>query len=352
MNVIIIGGGLSGLVLANHLRNNGISFTIFEARARPGGRIHTFADDKTQVELGATWFSDQHLQLKSLLSELGLSDFPQFQDGKAIFEATSMAPVQIFDLPKGQPSSYRISGGTSRLIDALLRAIPADSVLFKSEVAEIRESTKGLSVSLANGKTYESHLVVSTLPPALLATDIRLPADFPDQMKLLCSQTHTWMGNSIKFAVSYERPFWRESGFAGVGFSNAGVASEIHDHVNDAGDKYALKGFLVPGAIRLSHTDRKQRVIDQLIRFFGERAGKLVSYHETLWAEEKYTSGLASNDLIPHQNNGHPAFASPVLNGKMLISGSETSPNHGGYMEGAVYAAKSAFEWVLSNRQD
>jgi monoamine oxidase len=42
--VVIIGAGLSGMVAALELRNNGFEVTILEASQRPGGRVHTLRE--------------------------------------------------------------------------------------------------------------------------------------------------------------------------------------------------------------------------------------------------------------------------------------------------------------------
>jgi monoamine oxidase len=55
-DVIIIGGGLSGLTLAFLLKQQGIRAKILESRTQLGGRIFTSkADDMAPIELGATW---------------------------------------------------------------------------------------------------------------------------------------------------------------------------------------------------------------------------------------------------------------------------------------------------------
>jgi len=42
---------------------------------------------------------------------------------------------------------------------------------------------------------------------------------------------------------------------------------------------------------------------------------------------------------MPHQNNGHPLFRTPLMNGRLIIAGSETAANFPGYMDGAVQSA-------------
>jgi len=59
--VIIIGAGLSGLLTGYRLKKEGIPFKILEARNRVGGRINTVNGiNNTPIEMGATWFTNQH----------------------------------------------------------------------------------------------------------------------------------------------------------------------------------------------------------------------------------------------------------------------------------------------------
>lgn len=59
--IIIIGGGLSGLVTARLLREQTIGFLVVEARNRPGGRIlseetSTDTGGFSAIDLGPSWF--------------------------------------------------------------------------------------------------------------------------------------------------------------------------------------------------------------------------------------------------------------------------------------------------------
>ena len=343
----IIGAGLTGLLLAKHLQDHGFEFKIFEARDRLGGRILTLENEEKRVEMGATWFGMQHVNLRAMLDELGLASFNQFQDGKGVFEASSMSPIRVFDIPSEEQSSYRLNGGSAALIRHLASQLPGECLLTNTVVKQLTLENGHLVVHTDANDPSQFDLVVSTLPPNLFLNSIQTTPALSEEMAALADQTHTWMGTSIKFAVTYERPFWREQGFAGVCFSNSSIASEIHDHTDEGAKRYSLKGFLVPGAVKLAAVQREQMVRDQLHRYFGDEGASYLHYDELLWANESYTMGGMSNDLVPHLNNGNPAFAQPQMHGKLLLSGSETSPVYGGYMEGAVYAAKLALEWAL-----
>lgn len=54
-NIVIIGGGFSGLLIAYLLQKEGMPSQILEARERLGGRIYTLrSDDAPPLEMGAT----------------------------------------------------------------------------------------------------------------------------------------------------------------------------------------------------------------------------------------------------------------------------------------------------------
>ncbi len=69
--VHIIGGGLSGLTLAYHLKRFGIPYCIYEARERLGGRVQTLRSDSNHlVDFGAEFVAPKHRSIKKLLREL------------------------------------------------------------------------------------------------------------------------------------------------------------------------------------------------------------------------------------------------------------------------------------------
>ncbi|MGN6511120.1 MAG: FAD-dependent oxidoreductase, partial [Chitinophaga sp.] len=128
--IFIIGGGLSGLTSAYLLSKKNIRATILEASTRLGGRIQTVKGAiDTPLELGATWFSDMHPNLLSLIDELGLKKYPQFSKGISLFQTKSFEPTQKFFVPEAEIPSYRLAGGTQMLTDTLAKKLPADSIV-------------------------------------------------------------------------------------------------------------------------------------------------------------------------------------------------------------------------------
>lgn len=204
-DVLIIGAGLTGLTLAYLLRNTDSEVVVVEARNRLGGRIHTVGGDgQNTIEMGATWLGPAHTKLKELLDALNIEIFEQRLGDKAIYEPSSMGPHQLVTLPSDQESSYRIRGGTMKVIHTLSSYLSDGQLYLNEPVQKIKKSDEGLRV-ISRNLEFKAKQVVSTLPPKLLAESIQTEPSLPDELTSIMQQTHTWMGESIKFGF-YTKP--------------------------------------------------------------------------------------------------------------------------------------------------
>jgi monoamine oxidase len=343
--IVIIGGGLSGLVTAYLLKKKGYSsIKILEANSRLGGRIYTKKVGLADVELGATWLWKYNTQLLNLCRELNIELFEQKMDGDALFEAMSMNPVQRFKLPPNQEKSYRIANGTSELINKLSTILSNEIIQLNEKVKLIEKNdSKNYITVKTQHYTYHADLVISTIPPKLLLHSIQFIPELDNDLKQIANKTHTWMRDSIKFSVIFKTPFWRKQELSGVAFSNVGPFTELYDHCCASEKGYALMGFINNSLNLLSKEQRKQKVLEQLTKFFDDFSSELISYEEKVWKDEPFLTVKDNQFIVPHQNNGNPIFQKSYYNEKLIISGSETSSEYGGYMEGAV---RSAFNTV------
>ncbi|CAM4087096.1 flavin monoamine oxidase family protein [Gillisia limnaea] len=335
--IIIIGAGLSGLLTAYRLKQEGIPFKILEARTRVGGRIHTvYGTDNTPLELGATWFGTQHKYLIAVLKELGIDYFEQYMEGTVFFQPFATSPAESIQIPS-QPPSYRISGGTSNLINTLYQKLDKDEVLLDQPVKEIKFHEN--SVQVIAKDVFEGNRVILCIPPKLWAKKILFEPHLPSDLMNIATQTHTWMEDSIKVALTYDQPFWQQENLSGTLFSNTGPINELYDHCNHKRSKYALCGFINASFKNLAYEERRACVVDQIKNVFGEKAGEFVDYEECIWSEEENTFEESNSAPYPHQNNGNPIFNKSFFDDKLLISGSESASEFPGYMDGAVYSA-------------
>tara|TARA_Y100000996_G_scaffold9033_1_gene7484 strand:- start:94 stop:1731 length:1638 start_codon:yes stop_codon:yes gene_type:complete len=73
-DVIIVGGGISGLFTAYKLSKTDLKILLIETHEEFGGRIHTEYKTRFYYECGAARFHKKHTKLLSLINELGLKD--------------------------------------------------------------------------------------------------------------------------------------------------------------------------------------------------------------------------------------------------------------------------------------
>ncbi|ACU63390.1 amine oxidase [Chitinophaga pinensis DSM 2588] len=338
-HIIIVGGGLSGLSLAWYLTKKNKTVTILEATTRLGGRIETIAGKTgTPLELGATWFSDMHSKLKELIDELGLDTFPQFSGGISLFQTKSFEPPQQFFITAAEQPSYRIAGGTYKLIEALLNKLKGQTIITDNAVTKIDAGQYPINITTNNGEVYTGDKVVLCMPPQLIGDQINILPKLSGELSSLLSTVHTWMAGSVKFVLEYNHPFWRNSGYSGMLFSHAGIVTEMYDHTNFEENKFGFTGFLNGGAAGYEYSIRKQLVLEQLSGLLGNKAMEPLSYNDKIWSD-KFTITSPQVIRYPHQHNGHELLQSGYMDGRLFFGGSETSSNCPGYMEGAVVAA-------------
>lgn len=341
--IIIIGGGISGLYLGYRLKNEGFSIQILEANDRIGGRIYTKEVNKTNLELGATWLWRYNSELLKLCKELNISLFEQNMNGDALFEATKTNKPQRFKLPPNQEISYRIVGGTSAILNKLTSNFSSDELTLNQKVIEIVKKENSLEV-ITEDSSYIADFVISTIPPQLLVNTVKFTPELDRELTQIANNTHTWMKDSIKFAIVYKDPFWKRQGLSGVGFSNVGPFTEIYDHSDFENKSFGLMGFLNGNLSNETKEYREEKIREQLFKFFGKEGINYISYQEKVWNQEELLSFKDAKFLSPHYNNGNLIYQKEYLNNTFIIAGSETSPNYGGYMEGAIFKGNQIVE--------
>ena len=345
-DVIIIGAGLSGLSTAYQLKKAGINFKILEAQSRLGGRIETiYGKQDTPMEMGATWFGEEHLNLIQLLTELNISYFEQHTEGISLFETMSFEPPQQYFVPANSQSAYRIKGGTFSIIDALYQRIGKENVILNTEVNCIIVEGNKIKIIDTLGNIYFSKQVIIALPPKVANDMIKFTPNLPEGINQIMKKTQTWMSGSVKFSVEYKKAFWKDNGFSGSIFSQSGLATEIYDHSNYENTKFSLKGFLNGSAYHYTHAERKEKVISQLKHYFGAEVEKFESYNDKIW-DNKYIQPKEDIFLSPHFNNGHAVYEDSYMNGSLFFTGTETSNTFSGYMEGAIISSNTVSKRV------
>lgn len=122
-SVVVIGGGLAGLACAYELSRRGFKVTLLEKSPQLGGKVASwsvnFGEEKFMMEHGFHGFFPQYYNLKSLVSELNITDnfkslefysmvFREEKYDPEIFRPSSSAfPWNIVDLAISSPNRLR-----------------------------------------------------------------------------------------------------------------------------------------------------------------------------------------------------------------------------------------------------
>ncbi len=342
---IIVGAGLSGLTTAHKLIESGeTNILLLEGRSRIGGRIKT----KNNIDLGATWFQEPHTLVNSNLKNLGVQKFPQYQKGKSVLVYSTMAPAHYFESDTNGPSALRVAGGSFSLIDELSKSFK-NKIVLNTTVTTISEKENQIELE-TNETRYTAEKVIITVPPKLASILIYSP-ELPMDLQTLMKQTHTWMSNAIKVGISFTSPFWRNKQLSGTVIGQIGPVIELYDHSNYEENSYHLMGFVNEGLRDIGPIQRKERILDYLEKYLGSEIRDYIAYEEKDWSRDKFTSCSNLKSVYMSPQYGDSKYSSFYFDGKLLFSGTETSPHYGGYLEGAIYSGLQAAEKLLQNQQ-
>jgi monoamine oxidase len=346
---IIIGAGISGIYAASLLAEKGESFVVLEARDRVGGRILSPEHQGYVTDLGPSWYWPEiNPRINRLVQELGLSGYPQYQDGFARFQ-TPDGRVRTISGYRMEPESWRIDGGMIALVEGLRRKIPAESILLNHPVCELERKADHVVVGVgAAGQEprcrFQASRVLLALPPRLAAASILFTPELSHELTQAMLRTSTWMAGQAKFFALYDRADWRGVGLSGEGFSQYGPLSEIHDASNGADEPFGLTGFVgIPAAQRKDEQGVVQAILHQLQLFYGEPAGNPTAVFYQDWAGEEFTA----TEYDQRAAHDHPVYQPPagktdIWDGLLVFLGSETADDLGGYIEGALASAERA----------
>jgi monoamine oxidase len=341
MRTLIIGGGLSGLVLAEALTAKDRDYILIDARNRLGGRILTEYHADAGFDLGPAWFWQGQPRIAALIARLGLRTFEQYGQGDMLLE-DAQGNVQRgrgFSLMEG---SLRLTGGLGVLIQALRTRLPVQNLILSAAVTALTKTETGITATLANGKSLTADQIILAMPPRL-AAEIQFSPTLPDPAMAAMRSVKTWMAGQAKALAVYDQPFWREDGLSGDASSRHGPMVEIHDASPATGGPYGLFGFIgVPPGGRGDVEALRHHCLAQLVRMFGAQAAQPDHLFLKDWAVDRFTALQADSEpLYAHPVYGMPNALTGLWAGKLQFAGSEVASQFGGYLEGALEAAET-----------
>lgn len=162
VDVVVVGGGLSGLVAARRVANAGRSVLVLEARDRVGGRIlnHTLRSKGAVIESGGAFVGPTQDHILRLAKDLGVRTFKEYYTGDNVYVSGDRStryqgtvPPDPLILPDAAQLITRINEMSKDVpVDAPWAAPDAlawDSVTFHDWVVEnsVNDGVKNLLLS-------------------------------------------------------------------------------------------------------------------------------------------------------------------------------------------------------------
>lgn len=347
VDVIVIGAGIAGLMVATRLIKSGLRCQVLERNNRVGGRLMTHHNSQGHFDLGATWYWPGETRVEKLIRELDVPTHAHHLAGDAMFHSPGGAqringnPIDVV--------SGRFSHGAAFLTDRLAESLGA-VVSLGVTVSSVEQDQKfinrpsALTVTHNQGSVTARHVVLA-LPPSLAANSIKFEPALPDDLAALATATPVWMGNIAKVVAIYDHAFWQQSGLSGSAISHTGPVREIHDMSGAHFEPAALFGFVPLGPD--DPAPEENDIIKQLVEIFGPEASSPLEILIKDWRAEAMFNRSGSGERTPMETYAHPRYQVPFGNGCIHWASTETSPISPGHIEGALAAAERAVSAII-----
>ena len=354
VDAIVVGAGISGLMVARELVRSGKSVKILEARSSVGGRLRTVDG----IDMGAAWSWPSDVQLRGLAKDLGVASMAQPATGDVAVDSNSGYGQRYKDEGAAGYGAVRFRGGfeaiVKKMAEEFVEGIEVDTVV-KAIRTKSCDLMAGVSVMASDGREFAGKVAVVTLPPRVAMKSIAYSPPLAERKAAQMAATKTWMGEAMKVALVYDEPWWRTLGYSGAVMSNKGPLAQIWDNSDDDLKIFALAGFAF-GAVADSLWEVSDERFEVLVHRQLSRALRVKKVpdakkvHRVYWLKEPFTH------LEPLEHHDDVRFyGEPKLRATheraVFFAGTETDSEHG-HVEGAVRSAIRAAKDILDFLQD
>jgi monoamine oxidase len=400
LEVVVVGAGAAGIGAATRLAATRVSFTVFEARGRVGGRAYTVADAPFPLDLGCGWLHsadrnpwtriaaeagftiDRTLPAWSTQSfDLGFSAEDQAAFALAsrrfhdLLEAISpndsdcsaaelLEPDCRFNPLLNAVSSYvngvelnlvsvqdsnrysdtgvnwRVAEGYGTVVAAQAVGLP---IRLNCPVTLIDLRGKRLAIETALGTVMGDAVILTVPTPVIAAQGIRFRPELTDKVS---AASVLPLGLADKLVMTVEAPELVPMDGHLIGDSNKTATGSYH--LRPFG-RPLIEGFF---GGRLAHELEAAGpgaffdfAVAELVELFGSGIrARLRPLVETNWARDRFALGSYSYALPGHAD-ARATLATP-LDGRVFFAGEACSPHdfttaHGAYLTG-IEAADEA----------
>ncbi|MFI5564389.1 flavin monoamine oxidase family protein [Amycolatopsis japonica] len=137
VDVVVVGAGFAGLTAAEQLASRGVSVRVVEGRDRVGGRSYSGEVAGVEVDLGATWVSRRHTEIRDLASRLGCTTTDQFAEGLNVLWMAGRRSTYQGTIPEISPEAIEDMVRVQTKVEELISTIDVDAAWESPDAARL-----------------------------------------------------------------------------------------------------------------------------------------------------------------------------------------------------------------------
>ena len=244
---------------------------------------------------------------------------------------------------KGLTDYYRIEGGNSRLVEAMLKMIGPEHLYLERPVRSIIQTETGVEVTAENGERWNADYLICTLP-APVVNNLNWHPQLPESLnKNLATLQYSRIA---KVSLLFSQRFWQDEDFEVI--TDTLPYYIFHATQNQPGTKGALTAYATGDrAYVLAHASPDEQadfVCGALKPAFGYSRHLVETVHCAYWTEDKYAGGafavFSPGQFAHAQENLQKEF------NRVFFAGEHTA-TYQGFMEGATESGEYAAHKII-----
>mmetsp|Transcript_12455 Transcript_12455/g.41022 ORF Transcript_12455/g.41022 Transcript_12455/m.41022 type:complete len:772 (+) Transcript_12455:49-2364(+) len=230
-----------------------------------------------------------------------------------------------------------LPGGNARLIQALAEDVP---IFYGKEVEEVRQTSRGVGVTVKSGEVYTADAIISTIPLGVLKTGaVRFEPELPEAK--LKAIKGLGFGVLNKCAMLFAEAFWRDDldtfGRVAESTDERGRFFLFYSYRDISGGNVLIGLVAGEAAVQFEESTEAESVarIMQVLRgIYGADIADPLRAVCTRWASDPYALGSYSHIAVGASGDDYDTMAEPF--GRIFFAGEATTRRWPATMHGAM----------------